>query len=396
MRILLITNLWIGVKDFFFKGKEDISGMPAFYNVFIRLLNSDKVEKVFVITFINSKPQKLNIPVKYINKIEVYPFFFRSKIELLLKSILASILSLFLILSKRINVISGHGAIGFIAGIVSIFSGIPNIRRLYGSFLINEIESSKLALFVKHPFEYLAFCLPAKAIIITNDGTHGDIVYHKIGNRRAELFFLLNSRPSNNYSDAQLEKLSELNLPEKYISYIARIDEWKRQHLLLEALQILARENINIPAIIVGPIFNPDYYNKICEFVKVNFPAELIKIIPGLPRPLIYQVLKQSEFTLSLYETSNLGNVFLESLTSGTPIIGLNINNSLSDFPENIYYSIKENSVDTIAEAIKKLWFDDNLKDQLSSLSRDFALNNLLTEDKRAEIEIELLFEYMK
>ena len=396
MRILLITNMWIGINDFFFKGKEDISGMPAFYNVFIRLLYSNKVEKVFIITFVNSKHQKIFIPEKFKNKIEVYPFFFRSKIDLLTKSFLASILSLFLILSKRINIISGHGAIGFIAGIVSIFSGIPNIRRIYGSFLINEIESSKLTLFVKHPFEYLTFSLPAKAIIITNDGTHGDIVYHKIGNKNAKLFFLMNSRPSNNYSDAQLEKVSQLNLPEKYISYIARIDEWKRQHLLLEALHSLTRENIYIPAIIIGPIFNADYYNKICDFININFPPKMIRIIPGLPRPLVYQVLKESVFTLSLYDTSNLGNVFLESLTSGTPIIGLNNNNSLSDFPDRIYYSIRVDYIETIAEAIKKLWFDIKLQEQLSSLSMDFAHKILLTEDKRAKIEIDLLIEYMK
>ena len=41
MNIIYVTPLWSGVKNFFTEGNPEVSGMPAFYEVLIRLLRHD-------------------------------------------------------------------------------------------------------------------------------------------------------------------------------------------------------------------------------------------------------------------------------------------------------------------------------------------------------------------
>ncbi len=49
MKIVYITPLWSGLRPFFVDGSEMTSGMPAFYEVFTRLLNRSDVENIYVI-----------------------------------------------------------------------------------------------------------------------------------------------------------------------------------------------------------------------------------------------------------------------------------------------------------------------------------------------------------
>ena len=64
--------------------------------------------------------------------------------------------------------------------------------------------------------------------------------------------------------------------------------------------------------------------------------SDLITIIPGLPINQSTFVMKNSLASISFYETSNLGNVFLESISYGVPVIAENCNGSLNYFPDDI------------------------------------------------------------
>ena len=51
MILIYISPIWTGVKDFFLKGSTSIYGMPAFYNILIRLLDDIEINKIYFITF---------------------------------------------------------------------------------------------------------------------------------------------------------------------------------------------------------------------------------------------------------------------------------------------------------------------------------------------------------
>lgn len=79
---------------------------------------------------------------------------------------------------------------GGITSLIGKWVKIPDFRRIYGTFLINEITDSKLSIFAKHPLEYLTFSTKGKGLLVTNDGTKGDLVFKKLGTSSLPFTFL--------------------------------------------------------------------------------------------------------------------------------------------------------------------------------------------------------------
>lgn len=70
MEILLLTNVWTGTTSFFYEGNVRSKGMPAFNNVFLRLLDDPRVSLVHIIIW--QPDQKINLPKEYSDKIKYY------------------------------------------------------------------------------------------------------------------------------------------------------------------------------------------------------------------------------------------------------------------------------------------------------------------------------------
>lgn len=386
MNIIYITPLWSGLTQFFFEGADSNSGMPAFYNVFQSILKDEKFKNVVVFLFIKGEKKEIKVPKKYKNKLHVIPFFYDKKMSFI-RSLLKLFFSSFKSLRDEKSCIFAHGSLGGIGSILSLIHRRPIVRRIYGSFLIDEITHKKSTLFMKHPLEFLSFSLPSSGTIITNDGTYGDKVYEKIGNRKSKLFFLMNG----------IEKKPIINFPNKinldvsspFISYVARFDTWKRQHLLLEALQQDSLTSHNIPCYLIGQKINNSYYESLEKEIKNN-KMNHIKLIPGLSHSEALWFLKNSCFTLSLYETSNLGNVFLEALAVGTPVITLN-DSSLNSIPKDTYYSVDNADKKKIADAILELWTCPSLRKKLSEKGLAFSKKHLLSWEERTKIEKDII-----
>ena len=82
--LFIISGLWSGARDFFLEGDSVFSGMPAFSNVFLRLLESDRVNKIYFFLLLPKEDvDKINIATKYKNKIELRGFSFNPKNKLI-------------------------------------------------------------------------------------------------------------------------------------------------------------------------------------------------------------------------------------------------------------------------------------------------------------------------
>jgi glycosyltransferase involved in cell wall biosynthesis len=389
--ILGITGIWTGAYTFFYEGMEISKGMPAFNNVFLRLLNDKRVDKLHLILFVDKSDVSLKIPEKYSDKIILYPFNFNSSkkifsLFLFLKVILKGIS---IVYKEKISQIVGFGSLAGLTAIIGKLTSIPDYRRLYGSFLINEIKSSKLKLFLKHPLEYICFDFPGKGLLITNDGTKGDVVFNKLGSKKLPFFFPLNG------VDQEIKKNAlkpNFELPDIFLSYVARINDWKRQHLLVQALGILKNRGVNLPhTFIIGSFLDQDYIMHLKQLIKELDLTNDVSLIDGLPISEVHYVLKKSLITYSLYHTSNLGNVFLESMKLGTPMIALNDTDSLSLIDKTAFFELRNDDPLTIANATLKLLVDDDLRNQLSKDAQLYAEKSLKSWDERALYEINII-----
>lgn len=391
--IILITPFWTGIKSFFLEGKDEFKGMPAFTNTFFGLVDNGNVEKIFVIFFGNSIETSFKINKKHKNRIEAYGFSFTNKL-----SAVKQIFSLYLKTRKLIknnpnSILYGHGSVGGLTGVISLITKTPNVRRIYGTFLCDKLNKSKLSIFYKHPLEYLAFSLPAKAVVCTNDGTKGNLVFNKIGHKNSPFYFWLNGINKSTSDNMPYEKVAnkyDIAFKPK-ICYIARIDIWKREHLLLEALNVLNKKNQKYPTIIAGPVINKAYYKEMLDKVSAYGLCSFVKIIPGLTKEETISVIKASDISVSFYDFSNLGNVFLESLSLGTAMLTQNINNSLALIDNEVYYDTNPLDFEKTANVISHIFENKEELSLKSEKAFNFSHKKLLTWKERAQKELVLL-----
>jgi glycosyltransferase involved in cell wall biosynthesis len=389
--VLLVTNVWTGAAPFFYEGQENSKGMPAFNNVFYRLLKDQRVDKVYILIW---KPErKIHIPATYANKVKIYTVdqptnSLLSKLSLMRKSVT---LGVKIVRSNpTIKQLIGFGSLGGVTALVSRKTGVPDFRRLYGTFLINELSQPKWKLFLKHPLEYLTFNRKGKGLIITNDGTKGDVVFRKIGNKKLPLYFLLNGVDKDIANNAR--RPEHISLSSEFMVYVARLDPWKRQHLLIEALHKMQSKGIEFPnTYIIGADSFKDYTRDLVKLVEKYNLTQKVHFIYGLPIQEVHYMLKNSVMTFSLYHTSNLGNVFIEALQLGVPMIAINDTGSLDLIDSNAYYELKTDNIEEIEGAITKLIGNKPLRDELAINARNFATKQFLSWSERAEYEINLM-----
>ena len=397
-KILYIFFLWKPLLKFFLKGEETVEGLISFWIPFLKLLNSPEVDKIVALIFVNKKlcpTKRFVIPTKYSNKLLIYPIYFNGNFKsisfVLLKLPYAIYKGIYLILKYKINKIYGHGTIGALAGVLSLFTGVPNIRRLYGmSRAKSDFHLPKWQFFLKHPTTYLSLSLKAEAIIMTNDGSWGDKFFSKFGNRKSKFLFLFDGVEKN--LESHIKKPKNIELPQQYISYIARIDRFKRQHLAIKAFSFLksSQQNDFPHLVILGPISDEGYYRELITLCKTLDLENKVHFISALPWEEALFVLKKSKITLILYELSTLSNVFLESLVLQVPIIAINANNSFSSIPKDIYFEVKE-TPQLIADRIMKLLNDESLAKEMTEKGKKFVDQYFLSWEERARIELEIL-----
>lgn len=391
--IVVLSAFWSGIKPFFLEASNSLKGMPAFTNTFFTLLEHENINKVYVIFFGHKIETTYNLPKKYEDKIKVFGYSYASKLSALPKLVQLSTKLASLALEKDIDVIYSHGPIGGVGAIISNLFKIKNVRRIYGTFLARELHKKKHRLFLEHPLEYLTFSLPGKALIITNDGTKGNLVFNRIGNSKLPLFFWLNGvnkENRNQFSFKEVQKKYKFSfLPD--LCYIARIDFWKRQHLLVNILVEIKKRGQNINVVIAGPVLSNDYYEKLSKTIAEHKMHEQVVIIPGLTREETLSVIKNSKLSVSLYDFSNLGNVFLESLTLGTPMLTENIEKSLDLIDKEVYFEIDPENIEESADSIQLILKNEDEIREKAIKAIHFSNNFLNTWEERVEKEIALL-----
>lgn len=390
MKVILLSDLWTGILPVIFEGSEKPTGMPAFFNTFSKLNSDGNVESVECHFF--APRDKIKGPVllaeSFSEKTTVKVYGYANKFHLLfLASWLILSLTLRLLISKKSKtVLYGHGAIGTLAGFVSMFSNVPNVRRIYGTFLVDIIDRSNFKMFLTYPLAYMAFSLPHKYLVVTNDGTHGNKVYRKIcGADDSKLKFLVNG------VDLSEEKWNRSS--SGVISYIARIDQWKNQLLAIQAFGRSDYLKKNFRLVIAGPTYNREYYQKLVTTAKDLGVASSVEFAGSLSRDGVNKLLKDSDVTLSLYDTSNFGNVLIEAIQMGVPLITRNINDSLSVLPVETYIAVSAYSVSEVSESIENSLMDRDLLYSVSEKARSHSRVLFTSWDNRAQLEIDLLLD---
>lgn len=400
MRILYLTPAWFGFREILFEGEVEIKGLPSFTRPLKRLI--EKGHKVdFVIMHSSKAIREINIKASWLKKAQIKGFFFYnlklpqkflsiSKYRNLIKKILET---------NDYDFVYAHGSSTALARSVVIDRGIPFGQRLYGTFLWNEINrlGYKKAC-IKHLVEYLSFRKGKSFLLVTNDGSRGDLVQKAICSKRCsyEFYYWVNGvERVEDISDEEVNRFRASLVSKEFLFYVARFDEWKRQDRAVKILHSLRERGNDIHLYLAGPPEegNHWYFDHVMKIVSDLDLEDHVTYMGNISQRTITIMAKLALASLSLYDVCNLTNVFHELMAAGAIII-VRDDGSTKDFinhgDNGFYVQSDEEAVSIIEELLSSPQSIPSMR--MSAIETSKKL--VKSWDERVEMEIELIERY--
>lgn len=319
MHILYITELWDGFEDLICKGQNEALGMPSFVIPLKKMI----VREGFTVDFaiVVKKSRTLNIGAEWLKNSKYY--------WVTKKSFIKVFTIIGIIKNNKYDFIYGHGGGGGWGNISALITGKPFGMRYYGTFLAKYLSDSYPRFFGRNLLKSIVYNLPKEFLLMTNDGTKGDLVYNKLclNTKLYTFHFWLNGIEKSNagttdkYFPSLLHSLA-INSTTNLLLFPARYDSWKRQHLAVEIMKELhssCEEKFQL--LFCGHKYDQKYYNEIVDLVSSYGLENHIFFRGPIPQLDLSKLMANSFGVFSLYDFSNLGNVMIEASIAGAFII---------------------------------------------------------------------------
>ncbi len=138
------------------------------------------------------------------------------------------------------------------------------------------------------------------------------------------------------------------------ILFLARISPVKKPHILIEALQKLASQDISFTASIYGDALPSDqeYLESLHQKVRAAGLEKIIHFLPGIPNDMTPTVYNQHEITVNLSSSGMYDKTIFEAMACETLSLSCN-KNLVGEIDEAFYF--EEDDVNDLAAKIRGL-----------------------------------------
>lgn len=291
--------------------------------------------------------------------------------------------------SFKPDVIYGHFHAAPVAWLVGRVRRIPNITRIFGTFLFPSLHS-----FVRRWWkleEVVTFKTPCDLMIITNDGTRGDECARFFGVPDERIKFWINGIRKGMFDpdvDTAAFKAS-LGIPASHriLVTVSRLVEWKRVDRLIAALPEIVRSHPNATAVIVGDGDARPALESMADRLQVR---DHVRFVGSVLHDEVGRYMNAADIFVSLYDFSNVGNPLLEALCCGKCIVSLATGSTgkvISNGETGVILDTA--SLDRLAGTILDLLQDDRKRRRLGAAARAYAVGSLQTWPERIGTEMQ-------
>ena len=317
-----------------------------------------------------------------------------SKILYFLFILIATCKALKITRKMKPDIIYGFAGSGAAAAyLVAKIRNIPNITRLFGTFLYPFIQNH-FQLLLRFD-EVLAFKIPCEYLIITNDGTKGDEVAKQLGVSVEKLKFWFNGvdklNPLSNEEIKKIKKKMNIKKSDFILLTVSRLVQWKRVDRTIKALKEIIPKYNNIKLVIVGYGREIGKLKKLVEDLNLE---DKIKFAGSIPYKDINKFYSIADIFISMYNISNVGNPLLEAMSFGLPIITLGVGGTeeiIIDKENGILIPFSENEneiIESLSREVINLISNEPLRKKLGMNAKEFVNENFLTWEERINMEI--------
>jgi glycosyltransferase involved in cell wall biosynthesis len=272
---------------------------------------------------------------------------------------------------------------------------VPLFSRIMGS-PITQWQGSRLTLYLARFDELLAFKLPARAIIVTDDGTiSADDIHRQLGAPRERIWMFRNGIEKSLFqSDFDKRALRrQLDLPQdaKIILWTSQLVNWKHPERLFNALPAVLARAPETRALILGDGPMRGYLETLSQQLGINHAVRFDGFVSRGKLPAYFHA---ADIFTAFYDYANIGNSTLEAMLSGLPVVTLD-NGHTADMVRRgeTGLLVNPNHLQDIPNALLTLLQDDDLRTQMGQNAARFADEQLFTWEERIDNEIAMIEE---
>lgn len=294
------------------------------------------------------------------------------------------------------DLIYGYELQGILAMNVLKFFGLTRkmktISRIQGTFLNEMFESKAYGRLLFNLDLILAIRLKSDLLIMTNDGTQGDKAIERIrGNKKSNHVFWVNGVENMVFlPENKQEIIDKYNLQGKHIFLsISRLVGWKKVDRGITILSELKRKgNVDFKYLIVGDGDNKPHLEKLVDDLNLS---DNVIFVGAVKNEVVKDFLNVTDFFISMYDSSNVGNPLLEAIRANKLIVTLNNGDTGSWIKHKVnglIYNFDENLFEKAAIDINELCEDKNLFDDMILQTKKLEDEKLKTWDERFDLEL--------
>jgi glycosyltransferase involved in cell wall biosynthesis len=390
-KILLLGELYFPLIPWFLEDK-DPQGVPAVYNLYNYLGNSE--DYIFhsiiynkEINRIKTLPNGSIIELKKFN----FPVYYIWKFIVFFKQYFASNRKL---KSDKYDLIYGLSTFATIAALVGRKNSVTSVGRIYGTILTKDVEQKNyFRLYTRFIFDVLAIKKPADYVLATLDGTEYDKVFNFFNkNKKVDLMY-------NGMEHKLREKLLAYKTPSVLsndkvfkISYIARLEPYKRQHKAIEIIRVL-KEKYNYTNVKLSIVGSGSQEGKLKELVNKYKLNDHVVFYKEVAHDEIPSFIEAHHAAMFFYEGGSLGNILWESALAGRLIITIDNAGTGTIFKDEKNCFILKESENFEEEMAAKInsWKGRDVSD-ICAAGRSTVSEKIKTWDQRFDLEFHRYF----
>lgn len=266
----------------------------------------------------------------------------------------------------------------------------PFVTRFQGTILTE--KSDKLFnRMIKFP-HYGALKQQSDIVIMTDDGTKGDMVLENLNNKSEKIFFWKNGQAPVKSSSEKTTK--RIKIREKYgiamdtpiMLTVSRLKNWKRVDRAIIAMKEVVMVHPKAILMVVG---SGEEYDNLVNLTKEMNLMDNIIFTGAVKQEDVWEYYSCADIFLSLYDLSNVGNPLMEAMRYGKAIITLDNGDTGTIIKHNENgVLLSPNELKTVSDEILNLIKDGARRVRLGEKAFEYSKNNFWSWEERIRTEI--------
>ena len=156
------------------------------------------------------------------------------------------------------------------------------------------------------------------------------------------------------------------------VGMIGRIEPYKGQHVLVDALEILKRQNLAIMGAMAGPVMDEAYFNRLNRQIAESGMSDNIKYLGVSQEP--GKLMSCCDVVVLTTFCETFGLVLVEAMRAGTAVVGTNA----GGVPEIIKHNetgmlYAPGDTQQLAGCLAELFHDTSKREKLAKAGKAFA-----------------------